>query len=418
MTQGGGLLQLVATGKQDAFLTGNPQVTWFKMVYRRYTPFSIESQRMYFDGKADFGQKFSCVVPRLGDLLGDCFLVVNLPPITLTDGTPVGYTQSIGHALIEEISILIGEQEIDKHTGEWLQLWSKLTTSASQKEGFQEMIGEQTGFPTITVQGPYTCYIPLRFWFNKNPGLYLPLLALQYHQVRINITLAPLNKLWYRIGLPNKSWQIEPASITSMALWGDFVYLDVEERRRFVNTPMEYLIEQVQYINPFPITAKATSATIKLDFNHPCREFFWVFHRNAVLEQNEYFNWTSLASSDTGSVPTDLILDSVIQLDGQDRFEKRPASYFRLIQPYQRHTTVPIGQFIYCYSFALRPEDIQPSGSLNASRIYNVVLQVTPNNNIGVYPSENRGDMTCVVYALNHNVLRILDGFGGLLYSV
>jgi len=418
MTQGGGLLQLVATGKQDAFLTGNPQVTWFKMVYRRYTPFSIESQRMYFDGKADFGQKFSCVVPRLGDLLGDCFLVINLPPIKLTDGTPVGYTQAIGHALIEEISILIGEQEIDKHTGEWLQLWSKLTTSASQKEGFQEMIGEQTGFPTISVQGPYTCYIPLRFWFNKNPGLYLPLLALQYHQVRINITLAPLNKLWYRIGLPNKSWQIEPASITSMAIWGDFVYLDVEERRRFVNTPMEYLIEQVQYINPFPITSAATSATIKLDFNHPCREFFWVFHRNTILEKNEYFNWTSLASDDTGTVPTDLILDSVIQLDGQDRFEKRPASYFRLIQPYQRHTTVPIGQFIYCYSFALRPEDIQPSGSLNASRIYNIVLQVTPNNNIGVYPTENRGDMTCVVYALNHNVLRILDGFGGLLYSV
>jgi hypothetical protein len=136
------------------------------------------------------------------------------------------------------------------------------------------------------------------------------------------------------------------------------------------------------------------------------------------LEQNEYFNWTSLAANDTGSVPTDLILDSVIQLDGQDRFEKRPASYFRLIQPYQRHTTVPIGQFIYCYSFALKPEDLQPSGSLNASRIYNIVLQVTPNNNIGVFPSENRGDMTCVVYALNHNVLRILDGFGGLLYSV
>ena len=324
---------------------------------------------MYFDGKADFGQKISCVVPRLGDLLGDCFIVVDLPPITLTDGTPVGYTQAIGHALIEEISVLIGEQEIDTQTGEWMQIWSKLTTPASQQEGFNEMIGDQDGFPTLTIQGPHTVYIPLRFWFNKNPGLYLPLLALQYHQVRINVTLAPLNKLWYRIGLPNPAWQIAPASIVNMQLWGDFVFLDVEERRRFVNTPIEYLIEQVQYTNPFPITGAATSATIKLDFNHPCREFIWVFHRNAILAQNEYFNWSSLSSADTGAVPTDLMVDAVIQLDGQDRFEKRVASYFRLIQPYQRHTTVPTNSFIYNYSFALRPEDLQPSGSLNASPV-------------------------------------------------
>jgi hypothetical protein len=280
------------------------------------------------------------------------------------------------------------------------------------------MMGEQDGFPTLNIQGPHTVYIPLRFWFNKNPGLYLPLLALQYHQVRINVTLAPLNKLWYRIGLPNPAWQIAPASIVNMQLWGDFVFLDVEERRRFVNTPIEYLIEQVQYTNPFPITGAATSATIKLDFNHPCREFIWVFHRNAILAQNEYFNWSSLSSSDTGAVPTDLMVDAVIQLDGQDRFEKRVASYFRLIQPYQRHTTVPINSFIYNYSFALRPEDLQPSGSLNASRIYNIVLQITPNNSVGVYPTESRGDMTCTVYTHNHNVLRILDGFGGLLFSV
>jgi hypothetical protein len=415
MTQGGGLLQLVATGKQDQFLTGNPQVTWFKMVYRRYTAFSIESQRMYFDGNADFGQRISCVVPRLGDLLGQCFLKVDLPPIYLTDGTPVNYTNDIGHAMIQEISLLIGEQEIDKQTGQWMEIWSNLTTSASQREGFDEMIGHSDGFPTISVQGPSTIYIPLRFWFSKNPGLYLPLLALQYHQIRVNITLAPLSSLWYRIGLPNPNWQIAPpATKPNIEFWGDFVYLDVDERRRFVNTPIEYLIEQVQYINPFPITANATSATIKLDFNHPCREFIWILSRNEVIAQNEPFNWSSLAASETGAVPTDLIVDAVIQLDGQDRFDRREAPYFRLVQPYQRHTTIPSGKFIYVYSFALRPEDIQPSGSLNASRIYNITLQLTPNNNI----LSGRGDMTCTVFATNHNVLRVLDGFGGVLFSV
>jgi hypothetical protein len=232
------------------------------------------------------------------------------------------------------------------------------------------------------------------------------------------LTIAPLSKLWYRIGVPNPAWQIKPASLTNLQLWGDFVFLDVEERRRFVNTPMEYLIEQVQSTNPFPITAAATSATIKLDFNHPCREFIWVFHRNSILAENEHFNWTSLASDDTGAVPSDLMTDAVIQLDGQDRFEKRVASYFRLIQPYQRHTTVPVNSFIYNYSFALRPEDLQPSGSLNASRIYNIVLQITPNNSVGPFPTDTRGDMTCTVYTHNHNVLRILEGFGGLLFSV
>ncbi len=416
MTQGGGLLQLVATGKQDVFLTGNPQVTWFKMVYRRYTAFSIEAQRMYFDGNADFGQKISCVVPRLGDLLGSCFLVVDLPPIYLSDGTQVGYTNNIGHALIQEISILIGEQEIDKQVGEWMQIWSDLTITTSQRDGFNEMIGQIDGFPAITIkQGQL--YIPLRFWFCKNPGFYLPLLALQYHQVRINLTITPLDKLWYRIGIPQPTWQIvPPVQKPSFQLWGDFVYLDVDERRRFVNTPMEYLIEQIQYTPPFPITTNAASATIKLDFNHPCREFIWVFNRNSIVNQNEHFNWTSLGAGDTGAMPQDLMVDAVIQLDGQDRFERRPASYFRLVQPFQRHTVIPSNKFIYVYSFALRPEDIQPSGSLNASRIYNITLQITPNNDLGQFQS--RGDMTCTVYATNHNVLRIIDGFGGLLFSV
>jgi len=126
MPGGGSLLQLVAQGKQDVFLTGNPQITWFKMVYRRYTNFSIESQVMYFDGDPDFGRRLTCLVPRRGDLLGPIMLEVVLPQLTLIDGTPVPYTNAIGHALIDEITLEIGEQEIDKQTGEWFELWSSL----------------------------------------------------------------------------------------------------------------------------------------------------------------------------------------------------------------------------------------------------------------------------------------------------
>ena len=238
MVGGGGLLQLIAMGKQDVFLTGNPQITWFKMVYRRYTNFAVESQPMYFDGDPDFGKRLSCLVPRRGDLLGPVFLEVTLPAIyNSSDGSVADYVNAIGHALIQEISIEIGEQEIDKQTGEWMEIWSNLTTSSEKKFGFYDMIGKVDGYvpPTGSLPGPLKLYIPLQFWFNKNPGLYLPLLALQYHPVRINITLRPLQQLFYSGYLVNNcdTATVNPAKITSMMLWGDYVYLDVEERRRF-----------------------------------------------------------------------------------------------------------------------------------------------------------------------------------------
>ena len=419
MTQGGGLLQLVAIGKQDVFLTGNPQITWFKYVYRRYTPFAIESQRMYFEGTPDFGQKISCTVPRIGDLLGPIFLTISLPALYLQDGTEVGYTNSIGHALIQEISVDIGEQEIDKQTGEWLQIWSDLTVDFSQRFGFQTMVGEVDGDPRMTIMGPTTVYVPLRFWFNKNPGLYLPLLALQYHTVRINVTIAPLQNVFYTTRLYNNcNLQVKPAHIQTMQLWGDYIYLDTEERRRFVSAPLEYLIEQVQYTPYLSITSTAATGSFRLDFNHPLKEIIWVLQRNVMLSRHEWFNWSSIGADEVGPDPTDLMTDAVLQLDGQDRFDRREAAYFRLIQPYQRHTNIPSGSFIYLYSFALRPEDIQPSGSLNASRFNSIVLQLTPNNDPKSYPTGGRGEISSRVYATNYNILRIIDGFGGLLFSV
>lgn len=187
MPGGGGLLQLVAMGKQDVFLTGNPQITWFKMVYRRYTNFAIESQQIYFDGDPDFGKRVTAVVARRGDLIGPMMLEIVLPFITMSDGSKGAYVNTAGYTLIEEIALEIGEQEIDKQTGEWMQIWSSLTTTASQRDALNNMIGRVDGLNTPATSVPSgTCsvgnytygatklYIPLQFWFNKNPGLYLP----------------------------------------------------------------------------------------------------------------------------------------------------------------------------------------------------------------------------------------------------
>ncbi len=415
MTGNGGLLQLVAQGKQDVFLTGNPQITWFKFVYRRHTNFAIESIEMYSDNKADFGKKVSWLIPRSGDLLGPCFLELELPPLTLTTGQTVSYVNSTGHAIIEEITITIGEQEIDRQTGEWMEIWSNLTTTESQKYGFWDMIGKVDGYSQPTLVGPLKLYVPLQFWFCKNPGLYLPLLAMQYHPVRINITFRPLQEMFWSLEFTQgcTDLQVNPVSITECTLWGDYVYLDVEERRRFVSNAHEYLIEQIQFTSLIALEASASQISVPVEFNHPIREFFWVLQKNVVRENHEWFNFSSLSISEEG-VRTDLLDTAVLQLDGFERFQVRTAPYFRLVQPWQRHTVIPQDDFIYLYSLALRPEELQPSGSLNASRIDTIKLLISTNQ----ATTPPRGNCTIRIYATNHNVLRVVDGFGGVLFTV
>jgi hypothetical protein len=412
----GGLLQLVAVGKQDVFLTGNPQMTWFKMVYRRYTNFAIESQPMYFDGTPDFGKRISCLVPRRGDLLSQVLLEVTLPAIQLTTGQSVSYVNSIGHALIQEISIEVGEQEIDRQNGEWMEIWSNYTTTYDKQTGFYNMVGKVDGYTPPTLNGPLKLYIPLRFWFCKNPGLALPLIALQYHPIRINLTLRPLSELYFTQLLTTPACptlEVAPAKITDMMLWGDYIYLDTEERRRFVSSTHEYLIEQVQYTPPIPIASGATSGSLRLEFNHPIRELYWYIQRDAMSRYHEWFNYSSLGTFEVGT-RTDMLLNAVLQLDGFDRFQVRDAGYFRLVQPWQYHTVIPEEFFLYSYSFSLRPEDVQPSGSMNASRMDSIVLQVNINptliNSVGTLHSR--------VYAINHNVFRVADGFGGVLFTI
>ena len=446
MPSGGGLLQLIAQGKQDVFLTGNPQITWFKMVYRRYTTFAIESQAIYFDGIADFGKRITCVIPRRGDLLGALFLEVTLPEVYLTDNSLASYVNSIGHALIEEISIDIGEQEIDKQTGEWMEIWSELTVPSSKRNAFNTMIGRQDGtFPppktypadtaAVSIYGSYQygaqkLYIPLQFWFNRNPGLYLPLLAMQYHTIRLNLKLRSLNQMVYTAGPNNTNQncvttpQPKVASIIDMKLYGDYIHLDVEERRRFVANSHEYLIEQIQYTPKISIPADSPISSVNLEFNHPLRELIFVVQRDVMESYNEWFNYSSVSIQEQGA-RRDILQQAVLQVDGFDRFEIRDAGYFRLVQPYQYHTSVPTNTFIYTYSFAIRPEELQPSGSLNASRIdtLKLLIALRPDPSPSILPGTPnyvppRGNSGVRIYTTNHNVLRVVNGFAGLLFKI
>jgi hypothetical protein len=283
--------------------------------------------------------------------------------------------------------------------------------------------------------GAVKLYVPLQFWFNKNPGLYLPLLALQYHPIRLNLKLRPLSQLiqFYDTNCSNNAAcanppELEPAKIIDLRLYGDFVNLDTEERRRFVSNSHEYLIEQIQYTPNISIPDKTTTAMVSLDFNHPLREIIWIIQRDCMTTVNDWFNYSPLSTflGESGNNSINMLQQALLQLDGYDRFEVRDAGYFRLVQPYQYHTNVPTDTFIYCYSFAIRPEELQPSGSLNASRIDSMNLQIalrpdppstlTDQSDPRYVPI--RGNAHIRIYTTNHNILRIVNGFGGLLFKI
>ena len=440
MSNSGGLLQLVATGRQDIYLSGNPQTTFFKQVYRRYTNFSMETQRIPFDTAVDFGKLITVTVPRTGDLLSQVYLQIQLPEITPAGPIPqppgvvtepptdyskitnsVSWVNGVGYAMIDYISIWIGQQEVDRHYGEWMYLWSQLTTPGSKKNGINYMTGTQEVFNDTSQPGPLSLFVPLDFWFCKNPGLALPLIALQATPVRFYIRLKNGNDMVFSNSLENAVLNNDPSCptnltaapvvISDMIMWGDYIYLDVEERRRFVSSRHEYLIEQVQQQKRYSIPLNTTRISVPLVFNNPIKEMIWVVNEDRMINAHEWFNYGSRMLNEYGIPNLDIIATALLQFDGYDRFEEQPAQYFRLMQPWQRHTAVP-NDFIYVYSFSLAPEAEQPMGTCNGSRLDSIVLQLTMNPQVKSYPSG------VTTYAVNYNVLRIVAGLGGVLFTV
>lgn len=449
---GGGLMQLVAYGAQDIYLTGNPQITFFKSVYRRHTNFACEAIEQTFNGTADFGRKVSATVSRNGDLIGPTYLQFTLPqlPVAATEGAvldsmglttdanpAVGWTNSIGHALINNVEVEVGGQRIDKHYGEWMEIWTELTLKEEQRDGFNAMVGRYETSVSISTNATTerTYYVPLQFWFCRNPGKYLPLIALQYHEVKINFEFRPALELVKSFadntsGSPSnaadtvtniKDYTGATAALKDASLWVDYVYLDTDERRRFAQVSHEYLIEQLQFTGSESVSANATTARIRLNFNHPVKELVWVHRRteNATANTrtgNQWFNFSDQTSIQVGDdnqtvspgTVTDLLSTAKLLLNGHDRFATRKAGYFRMVQPWQHHTRIP-GKHVYVYSFGLKPEEDQPSGTVNMSRIDNATLEL---NLVA-----NADSQEVLVYAPNYNVFRIMSGMGGLAYS-
>ena len=435
---GGGLMQLVAYGAQDIYLTGNPQITFFKVVYRRHTNFSVEAIEQTFNGTTSFGQTVTATISRNGDLVTNMYLEVELPALGNLGGEQTFYTDEVGNALIEEVKLEIGGQEIDKHFSEWLSIWSELNLTVSQKgqsvdNGYCAMVGKNpfneagnenalavmARGPAATGTANVRLFVPLRFWFNRNPGLALPLIALQYHEVKVQMKLRDAGSLVRAnnstaattLAAFQERGTTDTVSLKSAKLFVDYVYLDTDERRRFAQVSHEYLIEQLQRREQ---ELSQTTANVDLNFNHPVKELVWVCVRadKAAVgagnsnEGNQLLNFDG--QDNEGRTALEHFGTAKLQLNGHDRFSARDAKYFRVVQPYQHHTSAPLRN-VYVYSFALKPEEHQPSGTCNFSRIDNAKLNLQ-NINTGT-------NLNLKVFAVNYNVLRIMSGMGGLAYS-
>ena len=488
-------MQLVAYGSQDVYLTGNPQITFFKVVYRRHTNFSIEAIQQVFNGIASWGRSVTSTISRNGDLLYRMYITIKLPSVPANGTDQFRWLNWLGHIIVDQAEIEIGGQKIDRHYGHWLHIWNELTQTFGHQAGYATMVGNVPRLVQSSIDSTpsVTLYVPLRFWFNRNVGLALPLIALQYHDVKINLQLANVQDCYWA-----SSSNRVPTDLVDVSLWVDYIYLDTDERRRFAQASHEYLIEQLQFNGDMPINS--TTEQMKMAFNHPVKEIIWTIQKDSLIDstfmQNyggqQWFNFTdaldytyfsgtpqdplgggigtaafnvgnwysSLPMSGTanGSLATagtygqsgvnisglyfdDLfgttsnvssrawnshlpIFDSgenptaiaKIQLNGHDRFTQREGRYFNTVIPQECHENCPaIG--INVYSFALKPEEHQPSGTCNFSRVdmSQLLLTVTPATYI--YPTSGSDTAKCRIYATNYNVLRVLSGMAGLAFT-
>ena len=440
----GGLLQLLVKGPQDIFLTDEPEISFFKTVYKKHTAFAIETKEQYLN-YINFGLKSVCLIPKDGDLISNISVKISLPSLNTSNAikntnicvkdididcfcekcskkaveTIFGWANSIGHLLVEYAELEIGGYIIDKRYGEWFEIWSEISQTSEKKPGYSEMVGKRdpVSFKPNTFSDSLELIVPLDFYFTKNIGLALPLIALYKNDIFVNIKWRSFDDCWI-CNKPN----IKPNGIPkiSAVLYVDYVFLELWEREKFINDNHLYLIEQVQYNNPYSFSKNTSSPIIDLNFSHPTKEIIWVIQRSDINKRsnegdpdftygNDWFNYSCFRSR-VKNVIKDPFISAQLLFNGQPRSNPFPAIYYRLYQTYQFHTKTP-SNYIYVNTFAYKPEEHQPTGECNMSAIDKVKLnlKMTPN----IYY-----DFNVNIYALSYNFVLIVDGMIALAFQM
>jgi len=587
----GGLISIATYGSNDLYLTGAPQITFFKVVYRRYTNFSVESIKILIDDNLDFNKESEVTLPKIGDLIYKTYLELNIPEVVFTtddigidhedaelDTSPTenydtviqfmklnsnayreavssyvavnttvsdmfdaiknvftsaeidesggasvsdiinayttlvnsfvdsgklerlltnieevielvqespdltkdsiiirvkkaidnsikvqefffnemqtaqttydsanskavkfAWVKRLGHAIVDYIDVYIGGEKIDRHFGDWMNIWYELTGNKDKDDLYSRMIGDVKEMTTFDQKSKpqYKLTIPLQFWFTRHNGLAFPLIAMQYNEILFKLKLKKLEDCAYLQKIVDDDVQVSLSSLwedKGYFLTGyfviDYIFLDSLERKKFAQSAHEYLIETVQVIEIGNIDT--TKQHILFDFNHPCKEIIWTVQKETYINNDTSFKkslWDNYSIS--GNNKGNCIERAKLELNGFVRFENYEGSFFNYVEPYKRHRNTP-SDGVNVYSFALNPEEPQPSGSCNFSMIGNSKLYLTIDSRAFVY---NRSDIEpyiekgsdddteeittvkILVFATNYNILRLVGGYAAKAYN-
>ena len=457
---GGCITQIIALGAADKYLTQNPTITYWRFKYNKYTNFALEAIEHNFQTSVLFGADTNLTLNRTGDMIYWTYVLIDLPGISANEQTgnstgipfpgfratdlcnPCGdatsneiaypppvpncaapgatpwavWTNAIGQWLVRRASIVIGGMVIDTVYSEYLFMWEELSGKPGKR--LEEMIGKDSSFENLLDDSSRSrrLYVPLPFWFAQSSGNALPVVSLQFHGIQLHVTFAdlpsciqtsaPASGNYIVVNNRAKNSPIGDNDLRAM-IETTYVYLDIEERDRLSMGSFEQLIHQVQHFN---LAARNSQVRLTLNFNHPVIELIWGVRRQCQHQMNNHFNFSGVFGEDPVKAVS-------LKLNNLPRFAPKEGRYFRLVQPWQSHTNIPQA-YVYSYSFALHPEEAQPSGSCNFSRIDNIELMLELQDNItNASSATNTGDFTVVVYARNWNVIRYRDGLGGLAFS-
>jgi hypothetical protein len=394
------ILQLQAIGTQDVYLTKDPQINIFKYNYYRYVNFATETTKLNMNTLGEFGQKSTCEIPKRGHLLSKLHLHIKLPVLTKTSGTYVCWNDTIGYSIFAEpIELLIGGVVVEKLYPQFMNAWDELTNSTKQL-GKNLMLLKSDSYVNnyYNAKKVVDLVIPLDFWFTKEYNLALPLLSMTQQDIKINFKLKKFSEC---VNYDGDEPEYKP--IISSNVYAEYIYLDDIILKQFQETSHKYIIQQVQYNGDEKIASNNPSYNCHLKFRYPCKEIIFFAVDQASIDTNNPFVYSKMPEE----VP--LIEEASLLLDGKYRFERLPEFYYRTIFPDNVHSVIPI-KYIYTMPFSIKPEDNQPTGSINLSQFNDVTLslQLTQNNpNMKIY-----------VFALTYNVLTIENGVLSLEFAI
>lgn len=405
----GPVLQLLAVGTQNNYDQINPQISFFKSIYKRHSPFALETTALTANGTANWGRRLVIPLPRSGDLFVSGYIHVDLPALTANAGSTVAWVRHLGHALIKNIALEIGGNKIDEVTGVMMHIWNELSLNEDKRKGYATLIGDVESLTTQAAAIPAAeLNIPLPFYFCAAPGLAIPIIALPYTEVRITIQLAEFHEL---VVTGDGATLTNVPALPNFEVYSEIAYLDGPERQIFSQATHEYLVTLWQYQGDE--SASSPIVKIKTTFAHPTKELIWAIRpdRNMLggVGTPRPFDFTDSGSTTAYYKGNDPMISGRILFNATERISTRPASYFNVLEPFKRHTRVP-AKGIYVYSMALNPESpTQPTGSVNFSKLDSVTLQLEL--------STGTSPVTIFLFARSQNIFKCTSGLAGLQYS-